>query len=245
MDAFVLDKMRQNTRRIAPSKPRSRSAETQPTDAFVLPKICSKLCCQNSPIATVDDGAIGPTMPAANVDPVSLQTALLYTDKFKNVWVENRCLRCYSSLHRERNCPVYTKTTASPCSFCWYLYHYTGSCNYLKQIGKSRPASKTDLLARKFPMMHDVKTPLVTVGVDTDCDPDQVSTRTILLKMITLLQLTKIVIAKIPDDPTTDPIDCDDCAQNVNQVTTDSTDALRTEVALAARIVAKIPLLPR
>ena len=64
-------------------------------------------------------------------------------------------------------------------------------------------------------MMHDVKTPLATVAVDCtdcaqDCDPDPVFAFTTLLKMKTLLQMTKIVIANIPDDPTTDPIDSDD-----------------------------------
>ena len=99
MDAFVLDKMRQNTRCRAPSKPRSCSAETQSPDAFVLPKLCSKLCCQNSPIATVDDGAIGPTMPAANVDPVFLEVPLLYMCTFLSLFSKVACsesAQCYS-----------------------------------------------------------------------------------------------------------------------------------------------------
>ena len=62
-------------------------------------------------------------------------------DKFKNVWLEKRCLRCFSSLHRARQCKLFTKPTPTPCRFCWYLYHDTAACVYFDQNGKRRPAS--------------------------------------------------------------------------------------------------------
>ena len=63
-------------------------------------------------------------------------------EKYKDVWKESRCLRCYSSKHRAANCPTYTRPTTFPCKNCWYLYHDTESCKLNDANGKSRSSSK-------------------------------------------------------------------------------------------------------
>ena len=141
-DAFVL--MRKN-----PSKPRGNSAETQPPDDPVIPEMVL-----TAPAATAvpdvflpdeSDGAIGPTKPAPDCFPAQLflKVQLLSTtaDKFKNVWKQKRCLRCYSDKYRARQCPHFTTPTTTPCHYCWYLYHDTTACPYYDQNEKICPSS--------------------------------------------------------------------------------------------------------
>ena len=64
-------------------------------------------------------------------------------ERFKTVWKDGRCLRCWSKEHRAAACPVYTKPTPSPCRFCHYLYHPSDLCLYYDAEGKSKPASRS------------------------------------------------------------------------------------------------------
>ena len=63
-----------------------------------------------------------------------------------------------------------------------------------------------------------------------DCDPDSTdavaASTKLVWKMMILLEMTKLVIAKIPDDPPTVALTSVDCYP-------DSTDVGQTEVALA------------
>ena len=58
-------------------------------------------------------------------------------EKFKSVWLEKRCLRCFSQEHRAVACPVYTSPTPNVCKFCHYLYHNPDKCIYFDGSGKS------------------------------------------------------------------------------------------------------------
>ena len=62
-------------------------------------------------------------------------------EKFKSVWLEKRCLRCFSQKHRAIMCPVYTSPCPNVCKYCHYLYHDTKACIFFDNSGKSRPNS--------------------------------------------------------------------------------------------------------
>ena len=63
-------------------------------------------------------------------------------EKFKNVWTDKRCLRCFSNTHGAIACPVYTRPTPNVCKFCHYLYHSADKCIFFDGSGNSRPSSQ-------------------------------------------------------------------------------------------------------
>ena len=63
-------------------------------------------------------------------------------EKFKNVWQEKRCLRCFSKTHRASACPTYTRPTPTLCKYCHYLYHSSDKCIFYDGNGKTRPPSQ-------------------------------------------------------------------------------------------------------
>ena len=102
--------------------------------------------------------------------------------QFQNVWKHKKCLRCYSDKHRAIQCPYFTTPTTTPCQYCWYLYHNDEACPY-------------------FPKMYTVETSQDTEDINLDPAPIK-----LVWKMMVLLEMTKLVIAKLPDDPPTDTL---------------------------------------
>ena len=50
--------------------------------------------------------------------------------RFQDVLSTNRCLRCYSSNHEGKSCPVFDYPTPRLCPFCRFLYHDEQDCIY-------------------------------------------------------------------------------------------------------------------
>ena len=51
-------------------------------------------------------------------------------NRFQDVLSTNRCLRCYSSNHEGKSCPVFDYPTPRLCPFCRFLYHDEQDCIY-------------------------------------------------------------------------------------------------------------------
>ena len=62
-------------------------------------------------------------------------------ERFKDVFKEGRCLRCFSSSHKASSCSKYTSPTPNPCRFCSFLYHPTDQCIFYDRNGKSRSST--------------------------------------------------------------------------------------------------------
>ena len=64
-------------------------------------------------------------------------------DRFKDVFLSGRCLRCYSNNHLGRNCPKITVPCPTICHHCRYLYHDTELCPYKYDKLRSRSSSRS------------------------------------------------------------------------------------------------------
>lgn len=69
-------------------------------------------------------------------------------DRFKDVFISGRCLRCYSKNHKGRDCPMFTAPCPSFCSHCRFLYHDTKMCPYKNDKPRSRSNSRSSSNSR-------------------------------------------------------------------------------------------------
>ena len=148
--------------------------------AHLIPKMYN---VENSPL-TEDTKCV---LPAPDYFPAQLLSTT--ADTFQNVWKHKKCLRCYSDKHRAIQCPYFTTPTTTPCHSCRYLYHNEEACS-----------------AHLSPKMYTVETSPLTedtkrVPPTTDTIPAPIK---LVWKMMVLLEMTKLVIAKLPVDPSVD-----------------------------------------
>ena len=64
------------------------------------------------------------------------------SEKFRDVRIRNKCLRCYGD-HRANTCHKFTVRTPTPCQYCRYLYHPSEQCPNYTQKGNTRPPSRS------------------------------------------------------------------------------------------------------
>ena len=65
-------------------------------------------------------------------------------DRFKDVFLSGRCLRCFSSNHLGRDCPKITVPCPSICRHCRYLYHPDELCPYKYDKPRTRSNSRSN-----------------------------------------------------------------------------------------------------
>ena len=104
----------------------------------VLSKSPSRIDSTPKPVPSVYRRQITPNTMKYFRDTLFFPTT---AEKFKSVWLDKRCLRCFSQKQRAIMCPVYTSPCPNVCKYCHYLYHDTKSCIFFDSSGKSRPNS--------------------------------------------------------------------------------------------------------
>ena len=63
-------------------------------------------------------------------------------EKYADWKTRGNCLRCYSSQHRAKDCPVYRESCSSPCKMCVHLWHRSQLCNRYELNGKTKIIKK-------------------------------------------------------------------------------------------------------
>ena len=69
-------------------------------------------------------------------------------DRFKDVFLSGRCLRCFSSNHIGRDCPKITVPCPTICRHCRYLYHPDDLCPYKNDGQRTRSNSRNNSKTR-------------------------------------------------------------------------------------------------